>query len=214
MIDHARTAGRPVRCEEVGRTMIVERTRKALRNKLTVDLQRKEIAETARVTPALISYYFPDRSSLFKAAAQPVIDEYVDGLRQILASTDELTSKLRRLVGLYINFNYNEGYLLDFYLQHSKQVGDAEGLRALKTAYEEIVGLFDEMMQMRLLRDGCASTLNSMLWGMCKHVAETLREKLLEVNEDLIAAKAEAIYDCFVNGAGSQVLVQRVANAA
>ena len=194
--------------------MIIERTRNALRSKPTADLQRKEIAEYARVTPALISYYFPDRSSLFKAAAQPVIDEYINELRTILASTDEPTSKLRRLIGLYINFAYNEGYLLDFYLQHSRQVGDAEGLEALKSAYEKIVGLFDDMMQVGLLREGCASTLNSILWGMCKTIADRLREKLLEANEDLIASKSEAIYDCFVNGAAGLVLVQRVASTA
>ena len=194
--------------------MIVERTRTALRQRPTVDLQRKEIAEHARVTPALISYYFPDRSSLFRAAAQPVIDNYVDGLRRILANNDELTSKLRSLVSLYINFNYSEGYILDFYLQHCRKVGDAEGLEQLKMAYSDIISFFDELLQMQLLRGGCPSTLQSMLWGMCKNVAERLREKLLEVDENLIASKADAIYDCFVNGAAGLVLVQRVANAA
>ena len=166
------------------------------------------------MTPALISYYFPDRSSLFKAASQPVIDEYVDGLRQILTNTDELRSKLRSLVALYIDFNYREGYLLDFYLEHCKKVGDTEGLEQLQLAYQEIIGFFDELLQMQLLRGGCPSTLQSMLWGMCKNVAERLREKVLEVDEKLIASKADAIYDCFVNGAAGLVLVQRVANAA
>ena len=194
--------------------MIVERTRNALRGRLLVDLQRKEIAEHARVTPALISYYFPDRSSLFRAAAQPVIDEYVGGLRQILANNDELSSKLRSLVSLYVSFNCREGYILEFYLEHCKKVGDSQGLEQLKTAYSDIIGFFDELLHMQLLRGGCSSTLQSMLWGMCKNVAERLREKLLEVDEELIASKAEAIYDCFVNGAAGVVLVQRVANAA
>lgn len=214
MIDNARSAGRPVKREEVGRTMIVERTRTALRNRPTVDLQRKEIAEYARVTPALISYYFPDRSSLFKAAAQPVIDMYISDLRRIIISTDELSFKLRSLVSLYINFNCSEGYLLDFYLEHCRRVGDTDGLEELKLAYQEIMSLFNNMQQMRLLRGGCSSTLNSMLWGMCKNVAERLREKLSEVSEDLISAKADAIYDCFIHGVAGLALVEPVANAA
>ena len=214
MIDHARSAGRPVRREEVGRKLIVERTRTALRDRPTADLQRKEIAEHARVTPALISYYFPDRSSLFQAAAQPVIDEYADQLRNILANNNELTSKLRSLVNLYISFNYSEGYLLDFYLGHCKRADYTEGLEQLKAAYSDIIGFFDELLRMQLLRGGCSSTLQSMLWGMCKNVADRLREKLLEVDDDLIASKTDVIYDCFVNGAAGLILVQRVANAA
>lgn len=178
------------------------------------DLQRHEIAEYARVSPALISYYFPHRSSLFTAVAQPIVNEYVQGIRQTLANSDELTCKLRSLVSLYTFFNYNEGHLLDFYLQHCKKVGESGGLEQLKTVYQEIIGFFEELLQAQVLRGACAPTLHSMLWGMCKNVAENLREKRPGVDEDLISDKAEAIFDCFVNGAAGLVYVQRVANAA
>lgn len=213
MIDYARGAGRAVNREVLGRTVIIERTRAALRKKPMVDLQREEIAKYARMTPALISYYFPDRSSLFEAAAQPVIDEYVDAVRKIIANDDELTSKLRSLVALYVNFNYDEGYLFDFYLAHCKKFGDLVGLEHLKVAHEQILGFFDQLLQKQVLRGDSPSTLQAMLWGMCKNVAEKSREKICELNNELLATKADAIFDCFVNGAAGLVITQRIAKA-
>jgi len=70
-----RTQGRPVRGDAMaGRDWLIQKTRIAMKFKPRIDMQRREIAEFAGVTPALVSYYFPDKGGLFEAAAKPFLN--------------------------------------------------------------------------------------------------------------------------------------------
>ena len=68
---------RPAGQEEVGRTRIRERTRALLKERSRTDLQRQDVARKVGGSPALISYYFPDMSSLFKAATELTMEDYI-----------------------------------------------------------------------------------------------------------------------------------------
>ncbi len=72
MKQEKRAQGRPARGEnEVGSHKIVEGMRNALRTTKTVNVTRKDIASFAGVTPALVTYYFPERNGLIEAATFP-----------------------------------------------------------------------------------------------------------------------------------------------
>ena len=201
-----RSAGRPVRDEEIGRTVIVEKTRLAMRERPRPDLQRNEIARFAGVTPALISYYFPDRSTLFEAAAYPVIERYVADVRLIIGSDRKAIDRLRDLILLFVKFNYTEGYLLDFYLEHMEKAGDRSKMLLLEEIYREMLSFFDQLLKTNTIRGENASVVQSMLWGMCKHTA---RRPVVEfgkraaATDDLIRSRADLLSDYFLNGAGA-----------
>ena len=73
-----RVQGRPARGEnEVGSQKIIEGMRVALRTRRTINVARKDIAHHAGVTPALVTYYFPERNSLIEAATLPIVQTLV-----------------------------------------------------------------------------------------------------------------------------------------
>ena len=142
MTAQPRHAGRPVRDEEIGRNVILEKTRLAMRERPRADLQRNEIARYAGVTPALISYYFPDRSHLFEAAAHPVIEIYVAEARLIIGSDQPLIHRLNALILLFVEFNYKEGHLLDFYLEHMSRTGCKNDIVMLEGINKDLLIFF------------------------------------------------------------------------
>ena len=204
MTAQPRHAGRPVRDEEIGRNVILEKTRLAMRERPRADLQRNEIARYAGVTPALISYYFPDRSHLFEAAAHPVIESYVADVRLIVGSGRRLIDRLNDLILLFVNFNYREGHLLDFYLEHIERTGNFDSTRLLEEVYGEMLTFFDELLQTKTIRGESAGIIQSILWGMCKHSA---RRSVVKAGastaeiDDFIRSKADVLSDYFLHGA-------------
>ena len=77
-----RVQGRPTRgANEVGSQKIVEGMRVALRAQKTTNVTRKDIALHADVTPALVTYYFPERSSLIEAATLPIVQALIDKVK-------------------------------------------------------------------------------------------------------------------------------------
>ena len=127
-----RAKGRPPRGDgEVGRTRLLERTREALKGKPRIDMQRREIAMFAGVTPALISYYYPDKWDLFAAAAKPVIEAYIISVREILRATTPSRLKLEALIGFFVEFNCNHSHLFDFYIENGEKMAGKEYLKEL-----------------------------------------------------------------------------------
>ena len=175
-----------------------------MRERPRADLQRNEIARYAGVTPALISYYFPDRSHLFEAAAHPVIEIYVAEARLIIGSDQPLIHRLNALILLFVEFNYKEGHLLDFYLEHMSRTGCKNDIVMLEGINKDLLIFFDDLIQTRTIRGENAGVIQSMLWGMCKHSAK--RSDLIpgasavEI-EDFIRLKATVLSDYFLHGA-------------
>ena len=130
------------------------KTRLAMRERPRADLQRNEIARYAGVTPALISYYFPDRSNLFEAAAHPVIESYVADVRSIIGSNRHLIDRLNDLIFLFVKFNYQEGHLLDFYLEHIERTSAKKNMQLLEEIYREMLTFFEELLRTKTIRGG------------------------------------------------------------
>ena len=88
MAQEKRAQGRPARGDnEVGSQKIVEGMQVALRTLQTTNVTRKEIAWYAGVTPALVTYYFPERNALIEAATLPVVEALVDKVSACLEQT-------------------------------------------------------------------------------------------------------------------------------
>ncbi len=198
----ARTAEHPRRQDEVGRDLIVRRTRDALRDRPRTDLSRQEIADYAGVTPALISYYFTDRISLFDAIAKPIIDMYCADARRVIKAKQSLSGKLRSMIELYLTFHCREGYLLDWYLHFAKQSESRAGLALLTAIEAEAAALIGELLDGKYLLGECPHAVQFVLWGMCKQVAQKSlfgRATGSTLNER-ITIETDLLYEFFMNG--------------
>ena len=202
-----RVQGRPPRGDgEVGRTRLLERTRDALKSKPKIDIQRREIAIAAGVTPALVSYYYPDKWQLFAAAARPVIKAYIAELHAVLRPATPPRLKVLSLVNLFIHFNYHQGYLLDFYLENSDRMARKEDLGELHEVYRDMQLFFESLLHDGLVRGEGPAFIQTALWGSCKHLAHQLRlsDHAGPVDEDQkLRAMAEHACDLFLNGAAT-----------
>lgn len=202
-----RSQGRPARGDgEVGRTRLLERTREAMRGKPKIDMQRREIAMFAGVTPALVSYYYPDKWDLFAAAARPVVQAYTDEVRSILRSPDGTQGKVRSLAILFVEFNFRQGYLLDFYLENSDRMARRADLAALQDVYAEMLMFFERLLLDGSVRGDSPAFIQSSLWGLCKCIAQQPHLAPLAGSPDrdaTLRAQAEKVCDLFLNGAAT-----------
>ena len=198
----ARYAGPASSQDEVGRDLIVRRTRAAMQDRPRSDLSRQEIAKTAGVTPALISYYFPDRSNLFEAIAVPIIEDFRHDVQRIIHANQSLNEKLRGLIGVYLAFHYREGFLVDFYVGSLTRSGSLTGLKRLIDVRSAAVAFVGEMLDGRCILGECPDEVQSTLWGMCKQVARRSanRGSAGSAVTARIAAETDLIYDFFMNG--------------
>ena len=198
----ARSAERFNSHEDVGRDLIVRRTRAAMRDRKGADLSREDIARYAGVTPALISYYFPDRSSLFEAIAGPIIGRYGDDVRQAIDADQALNERLKGLIRVYLAVHYRERHLLDFYIGSARKGGKDFNLALLTQIQAAAVAFVGELLDGNCLLGECPHAVQSTLWGMCKQIAlrsEDERPAGPSV-DDRIASETELLYDFFMNG--------------
>ena len=166
------------------------------------DLSREDIAKYAGVTPALISYYFPDRSSLFEAIAKPVIEGYGDDVRRAINANQTPNEKLRGLIRVYLALHYREAYLLDFYVGFAKASGKEIDLAPLTEIQAAAVAFVGKLLDGECLLGERPDEIQATLWGMCKQVAlrcEQGSKAGSSVNER-IAAETDLLYDFFMNG--------------
>lgn len=209
----ARSQGRPGRGDSaVGRARLLEKTRDALKIKPKVDMQRREIALIAGVTPALVSYYYPDKWDLLAAAAKPVVETYTEGVRTIMCSKDQPHFKILSLTHLFIDFNFRHGYLLDFYLENTAKMARQEDLQDLQDIYGEMIAFFSDLLRNGLIRGDSPAFIQSSLWGLCKSIAQQphLAHLADSVERDrLLRAQAERVCELFLNGAATPVLFEK-----
>lgn len=207
MAIETRAQGRPPRGEgEVGRTRLLERTRDALKSKPRIDMQRREIALFAGVTPALVSYYYPDKWDLFAAAAKPVIEAYIAEVRSVLHPDLPPRLKVLSLITLFIDFNFHQGYLLDFYLENSDRMARKEDLNKLGEVLEEMRLFFGDLLRDGLVRGESPAFIQSSLWGLCKYLAQQPRRSEVLTSsekERMLREMAANVCDLFLNGAAT-----------
>lgn len=168
-----RMQGRPSRgVGDVGRERLVEAARAVLRQRMSAGLSRKAVADVAGVTPALVSYYFPDPGSLVAAATRPLIGERINELRSIIEDGTAWHERLGRIAAFLVGLNEVDATLVDR-LSEACRTQTLDPM--LCRAYEGLRGFYIE--------GGAAGAWRSLdpdfflfaLWGMCKAVAEAHR---------------------------------------
>ena len=190
---------------EVGREKLIERARAAMNLRPRTDIQRREIADAVGVTPALITYYFPDKWSLLEEAACPIIADHVATIEAILNAPTSMIEKFRRLVDTYITFNREHGYILDYYISSVLKREKQDSILVLAKSHENIVAFFSSGVSQGLFKDVNVELVQSMLWSVCRylgHLPESRYDVVLSPDQrrDLAADQQSIVVDLFLNG--------------
>lgn len=165
-----RMQGRPLRgAGDVGREKLVEAARTVLRRRVPASLSRKAVADVAGVTPALVSYYFPDPDSLVAAATWPLIGKRIDELMGIVDDSTSWQDRLTRAVGFLVALNEAETTLIDRMIEawRNKTLDPV-----LDDAYGRLRDFYLGGVEAGAWRSLDPDLFLHAIWGMCKAVAE------------------------------------------
>lgn len=189
-----RMQGRPSRgVGDVGRERLVEAARAVLRRRVPAGLSRKAVADVAGVTPALVSYYFPDPGSLVIAATRPFIGERISQLLSIIDDNASWHARLGRVAAFLVGLNEADATLIDRLIEACRtQALDP----MLCHAYDGLRSFYIEGGKAGAWRSLDPDLFLFALWGMCKAVAEVKRTG---VDED-IGSRGIMVADLVLNG--------------
>jgi AcrR family transcriptional regulator len=199
-----RSQGRPCRGgNEVGSDRIIGSLRDMLRSRRMDCTSRKSLAEFAGITPALITYYFPDKDSLIEEATKPIIEEYARQLSAILRQDEAPDIKLRKVIGLLISCYERDAGILDAYSELARQKGEALQPNYVAMMTEELAKFFGDWFDQGTTQAHHPAMLQGALWGMCQFVAQVnLARELSGMDESLIADldRVTPIYCIMIGG--------------
>ena len=166
-----RGQGRPTRgANEAGLRRIVNAMRDALRSRRNIHVTRKEVAQYAGVTPALVTYYFQDKDSLVEAATVPVVVAMVEAVENCLVAATEPHIKLLQVVGILIESYARDAVVIDLYIAYRGSKAD-ELPDLIGRMEAALVTFFDQWLQNNQDRVYDAAYLQKAAIGMCKIVA-------------------------------------------
>ena len=146
----ARRQGRPTVKGSVGREVLVEAARQALRTKSPAEITLAVIAQIAGVDRALIRYYFGRLDDLFAAAAVEITKDLRSRLAGLINQRGSTRSRLEHRIEVYLElFRDNPNYhrlVVDHVYRHDTE--DKRGvLRLLRQSVEELDELLREGVQ-------------------------------------------------------------------
>lgn len=170
--------GRPPAKDGVnGRQNLIEKTRELLKAKPRVDIQRQEIAKYAGITPALVSYYFPDKWDLIEASAASLIDKYLCSVLNVTSKKKPGIAEFKALLRIYVEFSFEGGYILDFYLQNITSWKNLQRQAQLRDAHRTILTFFSSLMTSGHLTERDPSIVNSVLWASSHYLAQQAQNR-------------------------------------
>ena len=185
-----RPQGRPLRgTGDVGREKLVEAARTVLRRRVPAGLSRKAVADVAGVTPALVSYYFPNPDSLVAAATRPLIGKRIDELMSIIDGRAPWHDRLLHVVALLVALNEADATLIDRLIE-ARRSNTLDPM--LDNAYGRLRGFYLDGVEAGAWRRLDPDLVLYALWGMCQAVAETPTSSL--------SGRAAMVADLALNG--------------
>jgi AcrR family transcriptional regulator len=169
-----RLQGRPARGgNEVGSERIIESVREMLRSRSFESMSRKNLAEHAGVTPALITYYFPSKDGLIEEATKPIVENYARRLGEILRADDKPDSKLRSIISLLVSCYAQDGGIFDAYSELVRKNGRSSKPNYIDLMAQELSNFFCQWFKKGSVSDPHPVMLQGALWGMCQFAAQT-----------------------------------------
>ena len=212
---HSRRAqGRPRNAhDEVGRRALLEAARQLLRVKQPAKITRLDIARFARVDPALIRYYFGDKSTLLTTLAVQMIEELLERLAPLLKLRKPARERLRVRVKACCQMLAENPHLNQLILEqivHARK--DATRHLRRKLAVRFFAGLetlLAEGVQNGEFRAVDPRFVHIALLGACEFFtsARGMLEELFdkrELTSALFENYAEFVSDLLVNGIGAR----------
>lgn len=165
-----RTGRPPAGAQSGGRQAIVASMQRFMRSHPLATVQRLQIAEYAGVTPALISYYFPEKLDLMIEAASPLVSTYTDRVGRILGDGADLVDRFRAIGHEFIAFNVRSGHALDYYIDATMRRKRAGEILAMSRQYEDLFSFMRRLVDERAVRAIEPAFLHSSLWSQCKYL--------------------------------------------
>ena len=164
-----RVQGRPTRgANEVGSQKIVEGMRVALRAQQHSNVSRKDVALQAGVTPALVTYYFPERRRLIEAATLPIVQALVGKIKGCTERNGEARRHLVEATEILLEYYTRDAVIIALFDHHRASTPDS-ALPDLSRELDACLTLFFE----RWLSENPGSVydadfLQKALVGACK----------------------------------------------
>ena len=177
MAQEKRAQGRPARGDnEVGSQKIVEGMQVALRTLQTTNVTRKEIAWYAGVTPALVTYYFPERNALIEAATLPVVEALVDKVSACLEQTSSAQLALPHAVAVLLEYYARDSAIIDLFSEYKASATNTEIPDLLKDLEDTVTSFFKRWLGENKTCVYDAEFLQKAMLGMCRAVARPKAE--------------------------------------
>ena len=197
MMQEKRSQGRPARGDsEVGSHKIVEGMRCALRVMKTANVTRKDIATYAGVTPALVTYYFPDRNGLIEAATVPVMQNLVSAVASCFNALEPPRQQLWRAISILLEAFTHDGPIIQLFDQHRSSMAETAIPDLLGELDACLVSFFERWLQERSNTLYAATFLQKALVGICKSLGDDQATSSRQVDPDGSEPTARASMIC------------------
>lgn len=216
-----RAKGRPPGGEDVvGRAALISSTRQLLKKLPPAKVTRDEIAKFAGVNPALVRYYFGDKSTLLTAVVEEISRENLARLREEFAEEGSATEKLRRRVKLLLRMHIENPYYHQLIFE---QLWHGHTTEQRRLSRELVIPYFDEFRT--LLRQGIADGelreveprfLHVAVIGLCElfiNAPYMFRELfgVKDIKADFASSYGDFVVDLLMNGIGRKAAGKNVA---
>ncbi len=164
-----RAQGRPARGDtEVGSFRIVEGMRNTLRAMKTANVTRKDIAACAGVTPALVTYYFPERNGLIEAATLPVVQSLVSDVAASFKTEAPRRQQLAGAIVVLLEAFSRDGVIIQLFSQHRSSQAETDVPDLLQELDACLVSFFERWLDEDNTVAYDAHFLQKALIGICK----------------------------------------------
>ena len=173
MIQEKRAQGRPARgSNEVGSQKIIEGMQVALRALQITNITRRDLARYAGVTPALVTYYFPERNTLIEAATLPVVEALVSKVVTCLNDIGPTRPRLLRAAEVMLEYYARDAVIIQLFGEHRALEPDAKLPDLLRDLETSLKSFFERWLMMTTDSVYSAEFLQRAAIGMCKSIAQ------------------------------------------
>ena len=204
-----RTQGRPARgMATVGPHKIVEGMQDALRALQSNIITRKDIARFAGVTPALVTYYFPERNTLVEAATAPIVEKLATCIQGWVSKDIDQNFVLMNIIIELLSCYSKDIAIIELYVSYRRSIDQQRSSDGLEEISSSITEFFDRWFACSRF-SSCtqhghdSSFMTNALLGICRAVAykQLSRDCLSSPQEEgvrLMRSHAEMIYNVIV----------------
>ena len=174
-MNDVRRPGRPkVGDQQVGRERIIDGVIDYIRSGRS-DISRREIASYLKITPALLTYYFPRGFSLLTEAVGRQADRWQQRLDDLCERQDlNPSQKMDHLQQLIISMYANDAHIVE--LQTSLWRAGHMSFCLIAEMKKKMYSLFHSFEYRPKV--ATASVMTSIVWGACEHCVRDHSDEL------------------------------------